>query len=402
MLRKLIGTCTELVGRAYGEQGEVKHLLDEAEAKVAEIGVASGLGVQGRAAAPLSELQAPAVDPREELLKHRFLCRGGGALLVAPTGIGKSVLSMQCMILWSLGRTCFGITPARPLTSLLLQAENDSGDLWEMVHGVCAGLQLSERDREKAFAAIRFENLDSRTGRDFLRSDVSPLLRTHKPDLLWIDPVLAYLGGDASSQKDVSGFLRTGLNPLIHKYDCGCILVHHTAKPAKGEDRSEWGGNDFAYLGMGSSEWANWARAVIAVRGLKSNTTFELRLGKRGARVGWKNADGSSSFTRLIQHSASGICWVDADEDDLPEPTPRSKGRAKKHTIEKILSVFKDGEMTTTEWQKAAFNEKGVSRSTFFDLVEEAERSGIVRKSALDDKWTFKSEKSEKSEMSPI
>lgn len=38
LLRQLILTCTDLVGRAYDEQGDVKHLLDEAEAKVMSIG----------------------------------------------------------------------------------------------------------------------------------------------------------------------------------------------------------------------------------------------------------------------------------------------------------------------------------------------------------------------------
>jgi len=38
LLRRLIATCTEFAGRAYEEQGEVKLLLDEAEAKVMQIG----------------------------------------------------------------------------------------------------------------------------------------------------------------------------------------------------------------------------------------------------------------------------------------------------------------------------------------------------------------------------
>ena len=37
------------------------------------------------------------------------------------------------------GRPLFGIVPARPLKSLLIQAENDEGDLAEMRDGVIAG-----------------------------------------------------------------------------------------------------------------------------------------------------------------------------------------------------------------------------------------------------------------------
>ena len=46
-------------------------------------------------ARPLGELvRSPQGDPNE-LLRYRYLCRGGGLLLVGPTGIGKSSLSMQ-------------------------------------------------------------------------------------------------------------------------------------------------------------------------------------------------------------------------------------------------------------------------------------------------------------------
>ena len=81
-------------------------------------------------------------DP-DELLKHRFLCRKGGLLVVGQTGAGKSSLTMQMMIQWALGKSCFGIEPARPLKSLLLQAENDDGDLGDMKAGVFSGLNLS-------------------------------------------------------------------------------------------------------------------------------------------------------------------------------------------------------------------------------------------------------------------
>jgi hypothetical protein len=38
-------------------------------------------------------------DDPDELLKRRFLCRGGGAMLNGPTGIGKSSFIMQAAVL---------------------------------------------------------------------------------------------------------------------------------------------------------------------------------------------------------------------------------------------------------------------------------------------------------------
>lgn len=284
----------------------------------------------------LGELVAHGANDPDELLRRRYLCRGGGLLLVGPTGIGKSSLSMQTMILWAIGRAVFGMQPAKPLKSLLIQAENDDGDLAEMRDGVMAGLNLTEDERRLAMENIIVAREDTRTGLAFFVAVVRPLLEKHRPDLLWIDPVLAYLGGESNSQKDVGIFLRNMLNPLLREFSCGCIVVHHTNKPHVGKEKPDWSAGDFAYLGGGSAEWANWSRAVLALRSLGSHSVFELRAGKRGARLGWMKTDGETkSFARLIAHAKEPgvICWREAEESDLPEPA-----KAKRvHTKEDIL-----------------------------------------------------------------
>ena len=70
-------------------------------------------------------------DP-DNVLGNRWLCKGGSCLFVGQSGIGKSSLCMQLAISWGLGRTTFGIRPERPLKSLIVQAENDAGDVAEM------------------------------------------------------------------------------------------------------------------------------------------------------------------------------------------------------------------------------------------------------------------------------
>src|SRR5688572_7473410 len=99
----------------------------------------------GKALKDLCRAPAPQDDPAT-LLGRRYLFRGGALLLVGPTGIGKSSFSMQCMLSWALGQPVFGIAPFRPLKSLLIQAENDEGDLAEMRDGVVKGLSLNEQE----------------------------------------------------------------------------------------------------------------------------------------------------------------------------------------------------------------------------------------------------------------
>ena len=100
------------------------------------------------------------------------------------------------------------------------------------------------------------------------------------------------------------------------------MVVHHTNKPPAGREKPDWSGGDFAYLGGGSAEWANWARAILVVRSLGSHSVFELRAAKRGGRLGWKEADGETkTFTKLIAHANEPgvICWREADPSEMPE-----------------------------------------------------------------------------------
>ena len=48
--------------------------------------------------------------------------------IVAPSGLGKSTLSIQMAVLWCCGLIAFGITPHKALRILIIQSEDDQGD----------------------------------------------------------------------------------------------------------------------------------------------------------------------------------------------------------------------------------------------------------------------------------
>jgi len=320
----------------------------------------------------LGDLKRRIADDPAELIRAGYLCRGGGLLLAAPTGVGKSSFAIQSQIMFALGRPMFGITPARPTRSLYIQAENDEGDLAEMRDGVIAGLSLTPGELETIYAGVITAQENARTGPAFFNETVAPLLELHRPDLLWIDPALSYIGGEASSQKDVGSFLRNLLNPLLTRFNCGCVVVHHTNKPSKGEEKSVWQAGDFAYLGSGSAEWANWARAVLAIRSLGSHNVFELRAGKRGARIGWKDAEGNQAFSRLIGHATEPgvICWRDASADEATAKGDKRPGTAA--DLKALVPLEKPIEknMLILKWQTTHGN-KDTGRLFLDELLED-------------------------------
>lgn len=273
-----------------------------------------------------------AEDDSNSLLGNRWLCRGGSCLWIGQSGIGKSSLAMQAAILWGLGRAMYGIAPKRPLRSLIVQAENDLGDLAEMFQGVCAGLSITAGSDSMTMLK---ENIviyrdTIHTGHEFTQI-VQRLYDKHKPDLAWGDPLLSYMGDDISQQKACSQFLRHWCNPISEATGLIWMFLHHTGKPPQDpKSRTGWKASDFSYLGIGSSELVNWARAVNVVMQV-DETTFKLALAKRGKRAGATDLQGKPAQHVYIRHGETGICW---QQVEYVEPVKgRKQTEPSKHTL---------------------------------------------------------------------
>lgn len=275
-------------------------------------------------------------DPNS-VLGQRWLCRGTSCLWVGQSGIGKSSLSMQQAILWGMGQPSFGITPAKPLRSLFIQAENDLGDVAEMFQGVWLGMNLPGPEKPEVIAQIQknviMRKVTTQTGQVFCQS-LRRLIDRYKPDLVWIDPLLSYIGDDISKQSVCSTFLRNWMNPISEATGVIWMILHHTGKPPKDpKSKTHWNHTDYSYEGTGSAELTNWARAVCVLRRRDANL-FELILAKREQRAQAKSLDGSLTTRIWLRHSEKGICWEQVQEPDEKDETPQKEkqsGGSSKH-----------------------------------------------------------------------
>jgi hypothetical protein len=318
------------------------------------------------------------------LLGNRWLCRGGALLLAAPTGVGKSSFTMQAGITWALGRPLFGIAPSGELRVLVIQSENDDGDVAEFRDGIFRGMGLNDTERKAACERIQVVCESVVTGFEFVGL-VARLVAEHKPDLVIIDPLFAYCGCNVSDQERMSQFLRNWLNPILQEHGCGLILVHHTNKPKSGKEKPDWQAGDFAYLGSGTTEIANWARAVIGIRSIGSHSVFEVILGKRGRRAGLVNDEGDPAYNFFIKHSSTGICWETATEDDFDRG-----GRPKNDVAGEMVGLLTAEGLTSGDWQKLAKQECGISERSFFRERKTLEKAGRIWRSKVDGKWQRK------------
>ncbi len=327
-------------------------------------------------------------DPNE-LIAYRFLYRGAVCLVIGPTGIGKSSFLMQLALHLACGRGLFGIEPGLVYAGvgyriLICQAENDEGDLAEMRDGVLRGCtDLTDDEKQRAQENIVVCTITDKTSDKFAKT-LDALLTEHGDfGMVIVDPAFAYLGGDSNSQTVVSHFMRELLNPLLQKHNVGMLLAHHSNKPLRGKEKDGWSAGDFSYLGAGSAEWVNPARAALAIRSIGSDRVFELRAAKRGKRLRWVNDEDEPITVRHIAHSTEPgeICWHVATDQEIEDATPvsGSGGRVSKCSAQDaVVQVALEPGQNQKHYVMNLVAIKGCSSSTAQNAINEAVAWGQI------------------------
>jgi hypothetical protein len=263
---------------------------------------------------------------------RRWLCQGYAVSIVGFSGTGKSSLMMQIATSWALGQSVFGLTPVRPLRTLILQAENDGGDIAEAWQGSTCKMTDTEKTRLKENIAIVRDTKHIGTAfPDFLES----LIVRHQAEVVWIDPLLAYAGFDIADQSLTTDWLRTQVDPVLKRTKCAMIYMHHTTKPKSADDLDTMTPSQLAYLGAGSAEWVNYSRdAGFLYRTKGEPARYKFGFSKRASRCGLQDMDGNwakSGFVYL-QHSpeAKVLRWEyapTAGSDPAPKRTDSSPAK---------------------------------------------------------------------------
>ena len=320
----------------------IKTFLPEQAAVAAEKAVAH-LPAKRRLSSPLVPLgQFPDPKPEEEnpaaLFKRGWLRKGGGAFIVAPSGVGKSVFTVQAAICWSLGKAAFGVEPVRPLKIAVIQAEDDREEVGYFRNCVTRGLVdefgFSEADirfalgwDDPATARVFFHKAVGKCGQAFVEEVGALLDERPDIDLVIVNPFQSYFGGDVNKNNELSAFFRMWLDPEIKDPGDGgndraaVMFMHHTNKPPNVKEREGWGVDMFAaYIGAGGAEIVNWARAILSLMPAKIPGMFRLCAGKRGQRLGWEDVSGKTSYCKVLKHAENGnVYWREGTPEDERE-----------------------------------------------------------------------------------
>jgi hypothetical protein len=268
----------------------------------------------------------PNNDP-DNLIGDRWLRRGSSLLFVGQSGCGKSSMAFFQGLKWAMGEDWFGVKPVRPLKVAYVQAENDIADQHDSLKGAAQAVFGEENWQEGLQRSnMLFFREAVRTGVDFATM-LRRLVRKTKVDIVYIDPLLSYIGGNPSDIEVCSNFTRHLLQPIMMETGVVLVLVHHFPKP-KGQNEKPESVADMAYSGFGSSDLTNWAREVIVMKelGFHQPRRFVLGMAKRGDRSGLHDKNRKKTGSITIQRGVGTIRWDYAE----PEKFVVDKSAAKK------------------------------------------------------------------------
>ena len=295
-------------------------------------------GFEGFPIRPLHNISEPTTEESDSdcLFQNRWLFKGGCGTLVSTSGIGKSSFVMQAAIQWGAGMEMVGIRPTRQIKTLLIQAEDDDYDLAWFKNGARIGF-ANNQDCDMDIIKTAEKNVFIATVNGVVDveffSYMKSAIQAVGPDLIIINPLHAFIGGNLNESHVCSKFLRQGLDPIIKAKEtrCGALIVHHTGKP------KECNGNmASSYMGNGSAELSNYPRSCLVMQPHnKVKGAFILSATKHGDRLNWRDSNDRRTTQKMICYANilpryadndQLIYWEEVTEEDLKCLSSSSEG----------------------------------------------------------------------------
>src|SRR5262249_38352302 len=132
---------------------------------------------------------------------------------------------------------------------------------------------------------------------DYLRRLLDRTAEKFEPDLISLNPLLAFCGADYT--RELGAMLYVVIDPCIKKHRCGFLGVHHTPKPIY-RPAFNYGAYDHQYLAAGDARIANWPRLSLQLEPISANPVLTacFRIAKRWQRIAWVNEHGEPTRER--------------------------------------------------------------------------------------------------------
>ena len=218
---------------------------------------------------------------RPKAVIEGLICERQNALLMGRFGVGKTMLGLQMSLSLATGREFVGRKVAKAYRTLIIDCENDLGDVKDRIVKQHDALGLTEADHALLTANWRYASAaDPRSEFYGMRLDegefagLRDLVRQYDPEVLIIDNLgFVVAKGDLKEADEAKNFY-TNLGMLRNESESlrnGVIIVmHHLTKP--GESLPTDGGSSlltspdvFLSRARGSGRVLDFAQARLAI-----------------------------------------------------------------------------------------------------------------------------------------
>jgi len=210
-------------------------------------------------------------------LIDNFLEEQGSLLLVGPSGVGKSLLTLYMALLIGNpnSRYLFGkFRVNRPLKSVFLQSENSE----KIVHQRLKKM-LQDPDLSPGLANIGFPYIKDQftwTGKriqSHLIHAIPNIKANYNADIIFIDPLISFAGVDENSNNEMRRVLDL-LTMVCIANQMVPVIVHHRGK----------GDGDGAHSSRGASAITDWASNIMSLSNKRVNNEPAIMVKNSKAR----------------------------------------------------------------------------------------------------------------------
>ena len=202
----------------------------------------------------------------------------GSLLLVGPSGVGKSLLTLYMALFIGnpSSRYLFGkFRVNRPLKSVFLQSENSEKIVHQRLNKMLQDSDLSPGIANIAFPYIngQFTWTGKRIQYDLINA-IPSIKEIYNPDIIFIDPLISFAGVDENSNNEMRRVLDLLTKVCIANHMVP-IIVHH-----KGKNDTI----DGTYSSRGASAISDWASSIINLSTKKLNNESTIQITNPKAR----------------------------------------------------------------------------------------------------------------------
>jgi hypothetical protein len=162
-----------------------------------------------------------------------MLMEQGSMLMVGPSGIGKTQITLQFMIHLALGRDYLHYKISRPRKLLFLSLEMDHGSLKKFLEQMNEPLSIPDRELLGENLIIVPHGEPWPLNIEMGQAQLTGLVEDYQPEGVFVDSIGSAIKGSLSKDEDVQELINYN-DRLRKRYGCFTWYIHHMRKSSNG------------------------------------------------------------------------------------------------------------------------------------------------------------------------